>query len=349
MATIRVQGIDRSFETLGEESLLDAAIRAGISLPYGCDAGNCGLCKARLIEGATRKTRQHDYVLSRAQQAHGDFLMCSNQPDGDISIEVEIAQDIASIPTQTLQMKARQVERVGEGLLRLQMRVPRSQRLRFMAGQYGVLTFSNGASSESAIASCPCDERFVEFHLRQLPDDAFSEYAFQSLRTGEMVTLEAPGGRFTFDDDSPRPAVFVAFDTGFAAIKSLLEHVTARESETPMHLYRICCSREDLYLDNLCRSWADALDEISYTSLIIGESYERWAAELSGLDRVAAMLTQVADDYPDLSEYDVYACAPEAVVERFEGLALNAGLTRKQFRAEVIRGNSHTRCLGSIR
>ena len=350
MATVRVQGVDRTFETLGGESLLEAAIRAGISLPYGCASGNCGLCKARLIEGSVQKTRQHDYVLSQASRARGDFLMCSNQSDGDISIEVDVAQDVATIPMQTIQVKVRQMESVGQGLLRLQLRVPRSQRLRFMAGQYAILTLANEASSESAIASCPCDERFLEFHLRYLPDDAFSEYAFHSLRTGEMVTLHAPGGRFTFNDDSPRSAVFVAFDTGFAAIKGLLEHVTARESEIPMHLYRVCCAREDLYLDNLCRSWADALDEISYTALIIGDSYERWAAdELSGLDRVTAMLSQVMDDYPDLSGHDVYACAPESVVEQFERLALNVGLMREQFRAEVIRGNSHTRCLGSIR
>jgi len=350
MATVRVHGTQRAFETRGEESLLDAAIRAGLSLPYGCGAGNCGLCRARLIDGSVQKTRHHDFSLPQAEQARGDFLMCSNRPDGDVTVEVEMAQDIAAIPMQTLSMKVKQVDVVSEGLIRLQLRVPRSQRVRFMAGQYATLTLENETSSESAIASCPCDERFVEFHLRYLPGDDFSEYAFQSLRAGDGLTLQAPGGRFTFDDDSPRPALFAAFDTGFAAIKSLLEHVTARESEIPIHVYRICCSQEDLYLDNLCRAWADALDEVSYTAMVIGDTFEKWAAdELSGLDRVAAMLTQVLEDYPDLSGYDVYACAPEAVVERFEQLALNAGLIREQFRAEIIRGNSHTRCLGSMR
>lgn len=348
MATVRLQNADRSFETQGNETLLEAAIREGVSLPYGCSAGNCGLCRARLVEGELRPVRHHDFVFTQAERARGDFLMCCNGAQGDLALEVVLEADAASIPWQTLQAKVKIAEKLGERLLWLKLRVPRSQRLRFMAGQYATLTLEDGATSDSAIASCPCDERYVDFHIRRLPDDDFSDRAFESLRVGQTVTVEAPGGRFAFDDDSGRPALFVAFDTGFAAIKSMLEHLTARESERSLHLYRICCGRDDLYMNNLCRSWADALDELSYTPLVIAESFAEWAADgLAGMEKVEMMLRRVLEDHPDLSGLDLYVCAPEPVVECFDALAMEHQLVREQFHAEIIRGNSYTRCLGA--
>ena len=349
MAIVRFSNTDRSFEIQGGETLLEGAIREGLSLPYGCSSGNCGLCRARLVSGELEPVRHYDYVFTQAERARGEFLMCSNGAAGDVTLEADLDSDGTHIPWQTLQAKVKATKQQGDRLLWLQLRVPRSQRLRFMAGQYAVLTLEGGASSECAIASCPCDARHVEFHIRRLPDDEFSDCVFESLRSGQPVTVEAPGGRFAIDDDSTRPALFIAFDTGFAAIKSMLEHLTARESEQPLFLYRICCGKEDLYMHNLCRSWTDALDEFSYTPLVIEESFTEWAAdEMSGMEKVEAMLRQVLDDHPDLSGMDLYVCAPEPVVERFEQLASERQLVRGQFHAEIIRGNSYTRCLGAV-
>ncbi len=348
MATARLWNSERSFEVQGNESLLEAAIRDGVSLPYGCSSGNCGLCRARLVEGELKEVRHHDFALTQAERAAGAFLMCSESASGDVVIEVELEDDPEAIPWQTLRTKVKTAEKLGERLLWLRLRVPRSSRLRFLAGQYATLTLENGARSDSAIASCPCDERTLDFHIRRLPDDDFSDYAFESLRPGQAVTVEAPGGRFAFDEDSDRPALFVAFDTGFAAIKSMLEHVTARESERPLRLYRICCGEDDLYMDNLCRSWADALDELSYTPLVIDETFHEWAAnEMSGMDKVESMLRRVVETCPDLPGMDVYLCAPEPVVELFDALAMGCRMTREGFHAEIIRGNSYTRCLGT--
>ena len=348
MAIVRLRNADRSFEIQGNETLLEVAIREGISLSYGCSSGNCGVCRARLIEGELKPVRHHDFAFTQAERMHGDFLMCSNGAASDMTLDVVLEEDATAIPWQTLRAKVKTAEKLGERLLWLKLRVPRSQRLRFKAGQYATLTLENGLTSDSAIASCPCDERHVDFHIRRLPGDAFSDSAFDSLRLGQTVTVEAPGGRFAFDDNSSRPALFVAFDTGFAAIKSMLEHLTARESEQSLHLYRICCGKEDLYMHNLCRSWTDALDELSYTPLVIEESFSEWAQdELSGMDKVEMMLKRVLEDHPDLSGMDLYICAPEPVVERFDALAAQHRLVRDQFHAEIIRGNSYTRCLGA--
>ena len=344
MATVRIQGDGRTFPAEGRETLLEAAIRAGVSLPYGCSAGNCGLCRARLAAGETAAVRHHDYAFTAAERAQGYFLLCSRAAAGDVVLALD-DPDAAAIPLQRLQAKVRSAEREGPDLLRLRLRPPRRERLRFLAGQYARLRLGE-AAAEAAIASCPCEERHLDFHLRRREGDAFSAAAF-GLRPGAAVELEAPLGRFTFDEDSPRPAAFVAFDTGFAAVQSILEHVTARESARPLRLFRVVCARADLYLDNLCRSWADALDELSYTPLALAEDFAEWEADPGGLDRLEALLARIVDALGDLSAHDLYVCAPAAVVERFEALALARGLARGQFHAEVARGHARAPCLGA--
>jgi CDP-4-dehydro-6-deoxyglucose reductase len=59
----------------GPDTILEAALRAGVPLNYGCSGGNCGLCKARLISGQIKKTRFHDYVLTEADKRDGLILM----------------------------------------------------------------------------------------------------------------------------------------------------------------------------------------------------------------------------------------------------------------------------------
>ena len=345
MATVHIRATGQAFDTQSGEPLLDAAIRSGLSLPYGCSSGNCGLCRATLVTGTISAVRAHDFMLSEAQRARGDFLMCSQAADGDIEIEVAVDDDVTAIPKQTLVAKVRRVECSGEGLMLIQLRVPRTQRLRFLAGQYATLILKDGTLTDSAIASCPCDEQRLDFHIRRLPGDAFSDYVFEQLRVGETLTVEAPSGRFTFDEQAQGPAVFIAFDTGFAAIKSILEHLTAQESTRRIYLHRICCGRRDLYMDNLCRSWADALDEFSYHPHIIDDSFRHWATDMQGMDKVETILSDLVTEHPDWSQTGVYVCAPEAVGGRLETLLSNQSLSRDRLHSEIIRGNSYSRCL----
>ena len=123
-------------------------------------------------------------------------------------------------------------------------------------------------SHEYAIASCPCDDKRIEFHVRKLDDDPFSAMVFENLSIGNWLNIQGPYGDFVIDEDKNCPLIMIAFDTGFAAIKSLLEHVTAQDNEREIYLYWLGCGEEGLYLNNLCRSWSDALDQLHYFCLL---------------------------------------------------------------------------------
>jgi len=284
----------------GNETLLEAALRHGVSLNYGCSNGNCGDCKARLVSGAVKKVHAHDYVLKQSEKDAGVMLLCSYAPVNDVVIEANVA-GARDIPVQRLVAKVKSVEVFNPQMAALHILAPRSQRLRFLGGQ-SILVSVDGVSGRYAVASCPCEDRHIEVQIPRRPGDAFAEALFTSIKANDTVEVEGPYGEFVLDEDSPRPVIFLAFGAGFAPIKSLIQHAMSLELTESMDLHWLADAAGH-YQDNLCRAWADALDNFSYVPH-------------APTDDVDTLLRNIALDYPDLHRFDVYAAASAAQLER---------------------------------
>lgn len=342
--TLRPSG--QTFIVEHHESVLDAAIRAGIPLDYGCSGGNCGLCKARVIEGQVERIQHHDYVIPKAEQLQGVHLMCSNTAAGDLVIEASVAERAEDIDVREFKAKTRKLVRISDDLLILYLQTPRTSRLRFLAGQYATLSVAGAGELDASIASCPCDDRRLEFHIRRCEDEPFSAHVFNELTVGDWIDVQAPKGDFVLHEDVPRPVLLIAFDTGFAAVKSLLEHATAQEQARGLYLYWIACGCEGPYLDNLCRSWEDALDEFYYTPLSISTGYGQLIADQQrGVERVEQQLLKVVQDHPDVCGFDAYVAGPELVLETARRLLLAHGLPEERLTDEPVRGNHNVSCI----
>jgi len=316
-AQVHILPSQHEFFVEGSDSLLEAALRAGLALDYGCSNGNCGLCKAKVVSGQAKKTRPHDFVLSEADKLAGCILMCSNTAVTDLVVEAHEAGGVHDIPLQRIAVRVKRVVPLNDEMMLLHLQTPRTNRLRFLAGQYvSVGLANNSLVADYPVASCPCDDRNLEFHVRRSAGDAFSDYVFNTLKPTDVVAVDGPKGEFVYDDNSHRSAIFIACDTGFAPIKSLIEHAMALEVAESMHLYWIAADGRH-YLHNLARSWADALDSFQYTPLVGGAAID-------------AVLERIANDHADLSEFDVYLAGPERVVVPAESALLAAGLPRQQ-------------------
>lgn len=307
----------------GTDTILDAALRSGIALNYGCSNGNCGLCKARVVSGQVQKVRHHDYVMSEAEKQQGYTLMCSHTAVGDLVIEALESAEPGDIAQQQIVAQVKAMQAVGDDLMLLHLQTPRSNRLRFLAGQSLTLT-AGDASAQLPIASCPCDERNLHFHVVRSAADGFAQKVFGSLNAGDAVTLFGPWGDFVLRADSPRSILFLACDTGFAPVKGLIEHAMALEASERLHLYWLATRPAGHYLDNLCRSWADALDNFTYVPI---------AAD--GGD-VPELVRCIGADHADLNALDIYLAGSEAFVAAASMELLERGFPRAQLAAAIV-------------
>ncbi len=319
-ASVRILPSNHEFFLEGNDSILEAALRSGLALNYGCSNGNCGLCKARIVSGEVKKIRPHDYSLSAAEKAQRYALLCANTAITDLVIEAVEARGVHDIPLQEIDTRVKNLEQLNDDIVILGLQTPRSKRLRFLAGQHAVLGLSTGAAATHPIASCPCDDRNLQFHIRRVDGDAFSDQVFGRLKGADTVNIQGPQGAFVLQEESPRPIILIAYETGFAPIKSLIEHAMALDTAEHMHLYWLAERSEGHYLNNLCRSWADALDNFDYTPLII--------PVVSGASE--QLLAHVLDNNCELREHDVYLAGPETLTNEAEFLLLDHGLPSAQ-------------------
>jgi CDP-4-dehydro-6-deoxyglucose reductase len=313
-AHVQVQPSGREYFVDGNDSLLEAALRAGLSLDYGCSIGSCGKCKARVVSGQVHRTRHSDYALTAAEKNAGVVLMCCHTALTDVVIEAREAHGAADMPLQTIDARLKSVSPLGDDVRLLHLQTPRSNRLRFLAGQSVSLSLGEGHSASFPVASCPCDDRNLQFHIPRRAGDAFAERVFGGLKGVDTVRVDGPRGTFVLDEESHRPLVFLAAESGFAPIKSLIEHAMALEAAESLHLVWIATGQGGHYLDNLCRSWSDALDDFSYTPLTDDET----------------ALRQVLRDHPRLVECDVYIAGPAPWAGAAEFQLLEHGLPREQ-------------------
>ncbi len=324
---VHFQCSDREAVTAHGESVLDAAIRAGFNVDYGCNNGNCGRCVARLLEGEVEMIRHHDYTPSDAEKAHRQFLMCSYTPISDLVVDAQVGGRGAVIPEQSFTAKLKKVSDASENVRILALRTPRSRRLRFLAGQYARLSGKGFGEVQCSIASCPCEEVRLEFHVPRVPGE-FGDYVFDACRVGDEIEVTAPYGNFVFSEDVQRTAVLVAFETGFAPVKSLIEHVTGQEEETALRLYWITGAGKP-YLDNLCRAWNDAFDRFSYTPVALD------AQDGAGFETCARRIAEECSDPPSS---DAYISAPQPVGDAVSRTLLERGIAPERLFREDLRG-----------
>ena len=327
-AHVQLKPSGHEFFVEGNDSLLEAALRAGLALDYGCSAGSCGKCKAKVLSGQVQRTRHSDYALSAAEKGAGVVLMCCNTAAVDLVLEAREAHGATDMPLQNIEARVKSVSPLADDMRLLHLQTPRSNRLRFLAGQSVALGLPGGASASYPVASCPCDDRNLQFHVSRRAGDAFAARVFGDLGAADTVQIEGPRGSFVLDEESSRPLVFIAGETGFAPIKSLIEHAMALESAESLSLIWLASAKNGHYLDNLCRSWSDALDDFRYLPLTVQGD---WSQE--SVDRV---LPQALAAHAGLESCDVYVAGPAPLANAAEYLLLERGLAPTQLFVDTL-------------
>ena len=319
--TVTILPSGHEFIVEGNDTLLEAALRNGVSLSYGCSNGNCGECKARVTSGEVKKVHAHDYVLKQAEKDAGVILLCAYAPVNDVVIESSVA-GARDIPVQQLTAKVKSVEVFNPKMAALHILAPRSQRLRFLGGQ-SIQIKINGMSGSYSIASCPCEDRHIEVQIPRRDGDAFAEAVFAELKANDTVEVEGPFGEFVLDEDSPRPVIFLAFGAGFSPIKSLIQHAMSLDLTESMDLHWLA-DDTGLFQDNLCRAWTDALDNFNYLPHLPADDLD-------------ALLQSIVVDYPDMHRFDVYAVGTATQLERAYEHFVREGLHgARWFSSEMI-------------
>ena len=310
MTTVTLKPSGQQFQVEDGETVLAAALRQGLVLPYGCKNGACGSCKGKILEGGVDYGVYQKRVLTDEEKAQGKALFCQAKPLGDLVIEARAVGAAKGIQVKTLPCRVQTLERVADDVIVLRVKLPANEKLKFLAGQFIEFLLKDGTRRSFSMANPPHDAELVELHVRRVAGGKFTEHVFEKMKERDILRFEGPLGVFFLREESSKPIVLVASGTGFAPIKSLVEDAIQRGLERPMTLYWGGRRPKDLYLNALAEKWAAERPWFKYVPVISDALAEdNWQGRPGFVHRA------VMQDFPDLSGHQVYACGVPIMVD----------------------------------
>ncbi|MFJ2684321.1 CDP-6-deoxy-delta-3,4-glucoseen reductase [Pseudomonas sp. NPDC087342] len=313
------------------QSILRQALNQGISIPFSCLSGVCRTCRGRVLSGEVDTGQVHPNYLNDEDRAAGFVHLCQAKAHSDCEIEVKEIDASLTHPARALPGRILDMQKLAPDVMRILVGLPANEPLYFHAGQYLSLSLTGGLSRFYSIATSPLIEgvRQFELHIRHMPEGIFTDHVFGEMKPRSLVRIEGPIGNFYLRENSEKPMILLASGTGFGPIKAIVEYSLMQGSTRPIHIYWGGRLRRDLYLHELAESWASQNLHIRYTPVL---SLPSDACAWEG--RVGFVHRALLEDYPNLADYQVYACGAPVVIESARRDYKLAGLPDDEFHAD---------------
>lgn len=308
--SVLVQPSGRTFETQPEEAVLAAGIRQGIGLPYGCKDGACGSCKCKMISGVVTHRDHQSKALSAEEEAQGFILTCCATAQSNLVLESRQVTELGALPIRKMPTRVSTLTRQSEDVMVLQLQLPANDNFIYRAGQYVEFILRDGARRSYSMANAPHHGPGIELHIRHMPGGKFTDQVFTTLKEKEILRIEGPYGSFFLREDSEKPIILLASGTGFAPIKAVIEHMQHLGITRPTTLYWGGRRPSDLYMDAWVQQQIQSMPNLRYVPVVSNATPEdAWTG------RTGFVHHAVIEDFPDLSQHQVYACGAPIVVE----------------------------------
>ena len=321
---ISIRPSDHTFGCEPDETVLQAAMRADLMIPYGCRNGACGTCKGRILDGSVDFGAHQPSTLTDDEKRRGIALFCVARPRSDLVIEVREVRRAGDIQIKRLPCRIESIDKPVPDVAIVKLKLPSSERLQYLAGQYIDFLLKDGKRRSFSLATRPdvAGVTALEIHVRHTPGGVFTDHVFEKLKVRDLLRFEGPLGSFYLREDSDRPIVMVASGTGFAPIKAIALQALEKKVSRPITLYWGARLKRDLYMLELAQSW-------KHLKFIPVLSDEKWDGRMGFVHRA------VMEDFPDMSGVQVYACGAPIVVESArKDFSLTCKLPAEEFYAD---------------
>ncbi len=307
------------------ESILDAALRAGINLPHSCKGGHCASCRARILSGSVRYPSEVPPGITPQEQAEGYALLCQARPaSAELTIEVrQTHAPTADTQVRSIPCRIEHMEPLAPDVMEVTLRLPQAELFTFVAGQYIDIMLPGSRRRSFSLANPPHDGERLVLHVRRVRGGEFTQQLFDSMKEKALLRIEGPLGQFAFREASPRAALFVGGGTGYAPLRAMLRSLLERGDTRPLELYWGVAAEVDLYAEPEIAQWLATYAHLRFTPVL--------SAPSAGWDgRKGLVHAAVLADHSRLADYDVYAAGPPAMIEAIRHEFVAAGLPPDQ-------------------
>lgn len=334
---VKVKPSGHEFEVEQGETILDAAMRQSIDLPYGCRSGACGSCVGYLLKGDV-VYEDEPIALTDEMLEQNQVLFCSAMAASDIEISVEEIEGLAGVEIRKLRCRVDKKAQLCHDVIQLKLKLAGDQRLQFHAGQYIEFILDDGKRRAFSIANAPHDDEHIELHIRHVDGGVFTDFLFAEMPDKAMLRIEGPLGTFFLREQSERPILLVGGGTGFGPLKGIIEHALHIGIKQPIYVFMGVRALRDLYMQDMVKPWIQK--GVKFTPVLSDPMEEdNWQGETGFVHEV------VAKTYDDMSGFDIYMSGPPPMVHAAVDLFTQKGASREhmfsdafEYSADALKG-----------
>jgi len=336
MPKVRLETFDTTVEVGMGQTLLDAALAAGLDYPHSCRSGNCSACKSRLLDGDVDLMPYSEFALTDAERADGYILACRCMVWEDSTVAVVgLDDEEPTLAEVTARIVA--LDDATHDIRRVRLEAASGDLPSFKPGQFASLSFGDVPPRDYSMASQPGDPVW-EFHIRHMPHGQTSSLVAEKAAVGDAVAVKGPMGDAHLRTDHDGPILAIAGGSGLAPVKSIVEAVLLSAPAREVHLYFGVRDERDLYLTEHFEALAAKHPNTRFTP-VLSEPAEP-TARRTGFVHQAALA-----DLPDLSGFKVYMAGPPVMVEAANEALKARGVSPADIHADAFYSAAETQGL----
>ncbi|MDH5735170.1 MAG: CDP-6-deoxy-delta-3,4-glucoseen reductase [Gammaproteobacteria bacterium] len=334
---VKIQPSGHEFDVETDETVLDAALRQSIDLPYGCRGGACGSCLGMLLSGQVRYEEEPIALTDELRQT-GKALFCMAIPETDLVIGADELEELADIQIKNLRCRVEQKVRMNHDVIALKLKLAGDERLQYHAGQYIEFILEDGKRRAFSIANAPHKDELIELHIRHVDGGVFTDFLFEEMPDKSLLRIEGPLGSFYLRENSERPILMVGGGTGFGPIKAMVEHAMYVGLKQPVHIFMGVRALRDLYMKEMVEDWFKENSNIKFVPVLSQSMKEdNWQGETGYVHEAVGRM------YEDLSGFDIYLCGPPPMINSAVELFIAKGADRNHMYSDAFEYSADAR------
>lgn len=327
------------FESYNDETILQAAIRQGIKLPYACTEGYCFGCLQEIVTGETEYRQplqdvgdllKYQAMLCKAHAQSDVVLNCGQMPDLIMATDVaepipatmlKVFDKVSGIERQQLPrfpVRVDAIHSLADEIIQLNLKLPDWVTFKFIPGQYLDVILDNGERRSFSIGNGVNQSDEIILYIKRVENGFFTNYIFEHLTVGTIWEIEAPLGNFILDDDSSRPILMLATSTGIAPLYSMLTSLNWSTFSRKTVLYWGARYAERLFLNDELAQLAKQHDLFDFVP-VLSRANDDWQGARGYVQEAAV------SSIDNLKDYDIYISGNPEMVDAALKACQNAG------------------------
>ncbi len=294
------------------QTILDAALRQGVWLPFACGHGTCATCKVQVLEGDVDVGNASPFALMDMERDEGKVLACCAMPESDLVIEadIDVDPDFAGYPVRDFVGTVTDIINLSPTIKGITFEL--DDEMEFQAGQYVNLSIpSVGGTRAFSIANQPSDSKKLELHVRLVPGGAGTTWLHETLQVGDTLNVSGPYGQFFVRKSDDQGAIFIAGGSGLSSPQSMILDMLEEGDKREIYLFQGARNVAELYNRELFEALDRKHDNFHYIPALNEPLDEDHWEGFKGFVHEAAI--KYFDNH--FSGHKAYLCGPPPMID----------------------------------